>query len=94
MKILWIKSVPPGAGSTRARFNLALNNYVRLFGLRLIEKNGKYLVYGPNAGGAGVVTFSPQIAMDIANLAVAEMERVPHDDADRSNRRKPSRAGG
>lgn len=79
MEILWIRPLPPGSGNTVARLNVALDCGVRLFGLRLVAKHGKHLLYGPNASGAGVVTFTPELADKIAKLALAEMERVTHD---------------
>lgn len=80
MQILWIKPEPPGSGSTVARFNVALNDDVRLFGLRLTgRRDGGYSVYAPNAGGTRVVTFSPSLVEEIARAAMAALELSPHD---------------
>jgi hypothetical protein len=81
LHIIDIKPEPPGSGSTIARFNVALNDDLRLFGLRLTERAaGGHAVYAPNAHGARVATFSPTLVDQISRAALAALEeRMPHD---------------
>ncbi|RUW69277.1 MULTISPECIES: hypothetical protein [unclassified Mesorhizobium] len=82
MQILHIRPEPPGGiGNTIARFDVALSDDVRVFGLRITERAaGGYSVYSPNARGARVVTFSANLVNEIARAALAALqERKPHD---------------
>jgi hypothetical protein len=84
MQILSIRPEPPGSGSTLARFDLALTEECRLFGLRLTARAaGGYAVYSPNAHGTRVATFSPNLVKDIARAALAALEELsPYDRGD------------
>lgn len=82
MEILSIRPEPPGgSGRTIARCDIALNEDVRLFGLRIVAREaGGFAVYAPNAHGKRVATFSPDIVETIASAAVAALEELtPHD---------------
>lgn len=82
MQILRITREPPGgSGNTLARFDIALNDDIRLFGLRVTERTaGGYSVYGPNAHGTRTVTFSYELVDQMARAALAALqEQKPHD---------------
>lgn len=78
MKILYLRREPPGS-SALAIVNVELADGIKLFGIRVKERSGRYFVHAPNAGGAGVVTFPPAAVEEIAALTRAELERTPHD---------------
>ncbi|CAG0956739.1 MAG: hypothetical protein F9K19_10520 [Rhizobiaceae bacterium] len=78
MKILYLRREPPGA-SALAIVNVELPCGVKLFGIKVKERSGRYYVHAPNAGGAGVVTFPPAVVEEVAALTRAELERTPHD---------------
>ncbi|RUX51428.1 hypothetical protein EOA33_06315 [Mesorhizobium sp. M4A.F.Ca.ET.050.02.1.1] len=81
MHIMDIRPEPPGYGQTVARFDIALSDELRLFGLRLKQRSaGGFSVYAPNADGQRCVTFSPALVDEIARAALAALEeRKPHD---------------
>lgn len=81
MRIPHIRPEPPGSGYILARFDIALSEECRVFGLRLVEKpGGRKAVYAPNSGGSRVVTFSPSLVLEIASAAQAAIEGLsPHD---------------
>ncbi|QND59842.1 hypothetical protein [Mesorhizobium huakuii] len=78
MQILNIRPVPPGgAGKTIARFDIALDEHVKLFDLKLLERpDGSNYAFGPNTGGARVMSFSPTFSEEIARAASAALEGV------------------
>ncbi|TIV98317.1 MAG: hypothetical protein E5V85_11730 [Mesorhizobium sp.] len=80
MKILSCRPEPPGCGQTVARFDIALSDELRLFGLRLKRRaTGGYAVHSPNANGVRVVTFSPNLVDEISRAALAALdERKPN----------------
>ncbi|MEP7457078.1 hypothetical protein [Phyllobacterium sp. SB3] len=78
MRILSIRALT-GTGAL-ARFDLELNEHVRLFGL-LLKKfpDGKYRTHAPNSCGKHVASFHPVIAEQITRAAVAALsERTAH----------------
>ncbi|TIT18557.1 MAG: hypothetical protein E5W70_28835 [Mesorhizobium sp.] len=81
MKILSIRPEPPGLGNIIARFDVALTDELRLFGLRLTERTaGGYAVYAPNAMGRRCATFSPNLVEEISRAALAALKELrPHD---------------
>ncbi|RUU45005.1 hypothetical protein EOC93_08735 [Mesorhizobium sp. M6A.T.Ce.TU.002.03.1.1] len=81
MHILSIKPEPPGCGNVIARFDVALTDELRLFGLRLTERTaGGYAVYAPNAMGRRCATFSEKLVHEIARAALAALkEPTPND---------------
>ncbi|TGT55112.1 hypothetical protein [Mesorhizobium sp. M8A.F.Ca.ET.167.01.1.1] len=80
MQILRITPEPPGNGNVIARFDIALNDDIRLFGLRITERTaGGYSIYGPNAHGGRTVTFSYNLVDQMARAALAALEeQKPH----------------
>ncbi|MBZ9904796.1 hypothetical protein LB557_02080 [Mesorhizobium sp. BR115XR7A] len=82
MQILRITREPPGgSGNTLARFDIALNDDIRLFGLRITERSaGGYSVYGPNAHGTRIVTFSYELVDQMARAALAALEEQKPND--------------
>jgi hypothetical protein len=82
LEILSIRPVPPGgAGKTIARFDVAINDHVKLFELKLIQRpDGSNYAFGPNTGGARLMSFSPVISEQIARAATAALKGVSADD--------------
>ncbi|EJN04487.1 hypothetical protein PMI41_02128 [Phyllobacterium sp. YR531] len=79
MRILSIRALT-GTGAL-ARFDLELNEHVRLFGL-LLKKfpDGRYRTHAPNSCGKHVASFHPVIASQITDAAVAALsERTAHE---------------
>jgi hypothetical protein len=81
LQILSIRPEPPGCGNVVARFDIELNDDLRLFGLRLSERTaGGHAVYAPNAMGHRCATFSYALVDQIASAALAALkEQKPHD---------------
>lgn len=74
MHILEICPEPPG-GRTLARFDVQLNDDVRLYGLRLVKmSNGRRLSYAAEARGQRTATFAPELADTITKAASAAYE--------------------
>lgn len=70
MHILSIRPEPPGAGSVVARFDIAITDACRLYGLKLVQKpDGRRMTYGPQSGGQRVATFAPPLAKEITRAA-------------------------
>lgn len=74
MKILSIRRTPPG-GKQVARFDVELIPGVKLYELKLIRSDRGYRVFGPAIGGGAAATFTPQIADELAQLALGEVAR-------------------
>ncbi|RWO53699.1 hypothetical protein [Mesorhizobium sp.] len=81
MHILSIKPEPPGLGGVIARFDIALSDELRLFGLRLTERAaGGHAVYAANTMGRRSATFSPNLVEQISRAALAALKELkPHD---------------
>jgi len=77
MKILDLRpSSFDGGGAVRemARFDLALSDEVRLYGLRLMQTpNGRHLTYAPSSGGRRFATFAPSLVDSITAAAVSTL---------------------
>lgn len=73
MKILSIRRLQaPGA---EARFDVEINEHLRLFGLLLKRaRNGALRTYAPNNCGKHVASFHPDLASKITAAAVAALE--------------------
>ncbi|PAQ05224.1 hypothetical protein [Mesorhizobium temperatum] len=81
MKILSIRPEPPGFGSTIARFDIALTDECRLYGLKLVEKpDGRRMTYGPQSGGLRVATFAPSLVEEISRAAGVALGGLNADD--------------
>lgn len=82
MQILSIRPVPPGgAGKTIARFDIAIDDHIKLFELKLIRRSdGSNYAFGPNTGGARVMSFSPAFSEEIASAASAALKGVSAND--------------
>ncbi|TIN37612.1 MAG: hypothetical protein E5Y32_26470 [Mesorhizobium sp.] len=60
---------PPGCGSVIARFDIALTDSCRLYGLKLVEKpDGRRMTYSPQSG-VRLATFTPALAEEITRAA-------------------------
>ncbi|WP_292414456.1 hypothetical protein [Mesorhizobium sp.] len=80
MKILDIRPEPPGCGNVIARVDIEINDDIRAFNLKVSRRpDGGYAVFGPNALGGRVITFSRPLVTKIAEAAVAALkEPTPH----------------
>ncbi|MER9390005.1 hypothetical protein [Mesorhizobium sp. M0435] len=81
MKILDARPEPPGCGNVIARVDVALNDAVKIYNLKVSKRpDGGFAVFAPNAHGGRVVTFSRSLVAEIASAAVAAlMEPTPND---------------
>lgn len=79
MRLLYLhRTGETRAGNTCiATVDIEIDENVRLYGLRLMRmKDGKHLVFAPQAGQRRAATFSPAFAERLTDLAVAEWERA------------------
>ncbi|QKD04271.1 hypothetical protein EB235_24620 [Mesorhizobium loti R88b] len=74
MKILSLRPEPPGGGAVRARFDVEMDDGIRLYDLKLVQARAGWRVYGPQHHGGAVVTFPIAIADQISAEAVALVE--------------------
>ncbi|RWN72282.1 MAG: hypothetical protein EOS04_35690 [Mesorhizobium sp.] len=73
MKILNIRR--PKAPGAEARFDIALTDQIRLFGLALTKNaDGAWRTYAPRNSGVRVASFHPALADLITRAAVAALE--------------------
>lgn len=78
MKILDIRPVS-GAGA-EARFDVEINENLRLFGLLLKRsRSGALRTYSPNNCGRHTASFHPSLATQITAAAVAALEAAADD---------------
>lgn len=74
MRILDCRPSPPGS-ATLARFDLELNDHLRLYNLALRQSgDGPAHVVAPNAFQQRVAGFSPSFNRAIADLAFKELQ--------------------
>ncbi len=87
MRILSIRPAPPGAGTGLcARFDLELSAEVRLHGLRLHRNRvGQLRTFAPNAEGASVATFAPELADRITAAAERALQELSQNDRNSRN---------
>ncbi|MER8921704.1 hypothetical protein [Mesorhizobium sp. M0802] len=79
MKILKIRR--SHASGADARFDIALNDQLRLFGLHLTKnENGSWRTYAPRNSSVRVASFHPELAEQITRAAVAALEGEAHDE--------------
>ncbi|MGV8832536.1 MAG: hypothetical protein ACOH2N_11210 [Devosia sp.] len=79
MRILYLHPVSDDRGGNTcvATVDVELNDHVRLYGLRLMRmRDGKHLVYAPQAGQRRAATFSPALAEKLTIMAVEAMGNV------------------
>lgn len=77
MKIISIRR--PQASGADARFDIALTDQLRLFGLCLTKNaNGAWRTYAPRNSGVRVASFHPSLADEITRAAVAALEGEAH----------------
>lgn len=74
MHILSIRPAPPG-GNTLCRFDAEIAPGIRAYGLRLVQSKTGLRVFGPSIAGGSAVTFAPEIANILANIAEREVAR-------------------
>ncbi|OKP81183.1 hypothetical protein BTE77_02400 [Ensifer adhaerens] len=75
MKILALKVVPPGSGSNIARFDAEIAPGIRAYGLKLVQSRSGLRVFGPSIAGGSAVTFAPEVANRLAEIAEREVAR-------------------
>ena len=74
VKILDIRPVPPGTGSTLARFDLELNQHIKLFNLALRQRGDEPAhVCAPNAFQDRTAGFSASFNKALAELALKSL---------------------
>ena len=69
MQILHAWRAPPG-GQAVAYANVRISDDVAVMNIKITDRAGKRGAYAPNANGARVVTFSPELAASIADAAI------------------------
>ncbi|MGY3117924.1 hypothetical protein ACVWXQ_001861 [Bradyrhizobium sp. S3.14.4] len=81
MRILSIRPAPPG-GSTLARFDLELNDHLRLYNLALRQRPGdRSWTVAPNAFSERTAAFGEQFNRAISDMALAALMELPADDS-------------
>lgn len=81
MKILSIRPAPPG-GSTLARFDLELNQHIRLFNLALRQRGDEPAhVMAPNAFNERVAGFSASFNKALSELALKSLLELQTENA-------------
>jgi hypothetical protein len=72
--------VPPGTGSTLARFDLELNDHLRLYNLALRQREGACSwTVAPNAFGERTAAIGEQFNRAISDLALAKLLELSAD---------------
>ena len=78
MRILSIRRAIDDGGRRfrlRAFYDVQLTDEIRLFGLQLMQApDGRLLTFAPAKHGMKVVTFAPNLAEQLTNLAAIELE--------------------
>lgn len=79
MKILDIRPSPQGS-TTLARFDLELNDHLRLYNLGLRQRgNGHCWTVAPNAFSERTAAFGEQFNRAISDMALAALMELPAD---------------
>lgn len=79
MKILSIRPAPPGS-ATLARFDLELNEHLKLFNLALRQRPGdRSWTVAPNAFGERTAAFGEQFNRAISDMALAALMELHAD---------------
>lgn len=74
MRVIAIRREPAG-GNTLARFDAELAPGVKAYGLKLVQARTGLRVFGPSISGGPAVTFTPEIAAQLAIIASGEIAR-------------------
>ncbi|MBL8578877.1 MAG: hypothetical protein JNK47_16765 [Mesorhizobium sp.] len=75
MKVLAIRPAPPGSGSTRARFDVEMDDGTKIRDLKLVQSRQGWRVYAPQRFGMSLITFTPAI---VDRLAAEALRHVEH----------------
>lgn len=79
MRIISIRPAPPGS-ATLARFDLELNDHLRLFNLALRQReNDRCWTVAPNAFQERTAAFGTEFNRAISDLALAALMELPAD---------------
>jgi hypothetical protein len=79
LKILSVRPGPPGS-TTLARFDLELNDHLRLYNLALRQRPGdRSWTVAPNAFSERTAAFGEQFNRAISDLALAKLLELPAD---------------
>ncbi|MET4210616.1 hypothetical protein [Bradyrhizobium sp. LA2.1] len=77
MKVIDIRPSPPGS-TTLARFDLQLNEHLRLFNLALRQRGDDHCwTVAPNAFGERTAAFGEQFNRAISDMALAALMELP-----------------
>ncbi|MDE5459833.1 hypothetical protein [Bradyrhizobium sp. CSS354] len=80
MQILDIRPSPPGS-TTLARFDLQLNDHLRLYNLGLRQSGkGRCWTVAPNAFSERTAAFGEQFNRAISDMALAALMELPADE--------------
>jgi hypothetical protein len=80
LKILDIRPVPLGTGNTLARFDLELNQHIRLFNLALRQRPGDLTwTVAPNAFQERTAAFGTEFNRAISDLALKSLQELSAD---------------
>ena len=79
MKIMSIRPAPFGAGNTVARFDVELDNGVKLFRLQLLKTRNGIRVYGPKDEISHAYSLPIELADQLAILAQQSMGAVANE---------------
>lgn len=79
MRIISIRPAPPGS-TTLARFDLELNDHLKLYNLALRQRPGeRSWTVAPNAFSERTAAFGEQFNRAISDLALAKLLELPTD---------------
>jgi hypothetical protein len=77
MRVFNIRRALPD-GATIARFDAEIAPGIRAYGLRLVQSHSGLRVFGPSIAGGSAVTFTPEVANELATIAEGEVARNDH----------------
>ena len=80
MKILSMRPIPLGQGNARARFDVELDNGLRLFNIKLAETPSGWRVFAPSAFNDAVATFPRDMAAELVSAARSALGETRRDD--------------
>lgn len=78
MHILSIRPIPLGVGNARARFDVELDDGLRLFNLKLAETPSGWRVFAPSAFGDATATFTRDMAAELVSAARTALGETIH----------------
>ena len=77
MHIFNMRPAPLGIGRTVAHFDLQLTDDVRIFGFKLVVRDGgQYIVHAANLHGSKVATFTKELHQQITSAAALAWSKM------------------